>query len=186
MYSTVKEHNKKFQSTAGSAVFLSEVIFYQNSVCLQSSSYICQRPLNLALGLANLNKKLPDNMEGKYTKIGSIAGVVSALVAIVTLYMSQHTSENDPPLPPIDNELVTTTVSDPIEQPVSIMIRDIVELRQGSSIKSSSLCVLMPSDYIVPLNKAYANNMKWCQVRVVDSQSCVKEYEGYVPCSIIK
>jgi hypothetical protein len=44
-----KKRNKKFQSTAGSAVFFTEVILYHSSERLQSLSNICQRLLNLVL-----------------------------------------------------------------------------------------------------------------------------------------
>ena len=67
------------------------------------------------------------------------------------------------------------------KQTAAVMVKDVVELKQDSNVKSALLCVLMPSDYILPLNIALLQNSQWCQVRVVDSQTCIKANEGYIP-----
>jgi len=70
--------------------------------------------------------------------------------------------------------------------PRSVMITDKVELRQGNSIKSEPICVLWPSDRVIPLNSVFSeNDVHWCQVRVASSKNCMKEGKGYVPSVIL-
>ncbi len=83
-------YNKKFQSTAGSVVFFQRSLFYQSSVCLQSSSYICQRPLNLALVrqaklVASFRVKVPD---GRSPRIGISYGLTNHPYRVLRIWRS--------------------------------------------------------------------------------------------------